>query len=97
MAVPFHSVDTEDEARDLVARHCAYSYNDERGPRYVMPADWRPQDVSAAVHSAARRFGLSADALGRSTALAVPEYQLGTAGVGASGLWGALRLTCEED
>lgn len=55
MAMPFHSVETEEEADELVTLYCRQSYAGES----VVTADWSSGDILAAMKSATSQFGLT--------------------------------------
>lgn len=54
-AIPFHSVDTEQEAKDLVVLHCAINH---RNRAYYIRPTWADQDLPAALAEVRKQFGL---------------------------------------
>ena len=59
--MPFHSTETEEDARGLIVLYCKLSYDG----RYKIRADWPSQDILAAMSSACRQFGLEPQDNGR--------------------------------
>ena len=53
--MPFHSVETEDEAKNLITLYCRLNRTDSR---HMITRDWDSDDILAAMRSAARQFQL---------------------------------------
>ena len=52
--MPFYSVDTEEQAEDLIVLYCPLGYD----KNYRIRVDWKEGDILAAMESAKRQFNL---------------------------------------